>query len=144
MSIDGIEWWDDIRKDIETSIEYKAESVAMDIAFQVYDRIKELRISQSELAGRLRVSRSYISQVLSGKPNMTVETLLKLAKAIEMELEISLRKPVSFKVVPREVVTRFGLADSFQQEVKEPSRMDENASESKTCFNSTMSEEVAI
>jgi transcriptional regulator with XRE-family HTH domain len=46
-------------------------------------------LSQAELARRLNVSPSYISSVLSGNENLTVETMSRIAAALDSEIHIA-------------------------------------------------------
>ena len=49
-------------------------------------RMKELGVSQTELAKKMRVSRPYITNLLSGKDvNITFKTAYRLAKALQMD-----------------------------------------------------------
>ena len=48
-------------------------------------RMKELGVSQSELAKRMKVSRPYISKVLSQDVNFSFRTAAKLARALKMD-----------------------------------------------------------
>ena len=52
--------------------------------------MKKLGINKKELAEKLNVSKSYITQLLKGKSNMTIETLIKVAEALGMTLQIKL------------------------------------------------------
>jgi DNA-binding XRE family transcriptional regulator len=52
---------------------------------------EELGLSQQQLAEKARVNRVTLSKVESGLRNATLETLGKLATALDMTLEIQLR-----------------------------------------------------
>ena len=82
--------WEIISKEIEESIEYKIESISIDVAIQFYKQMKKLGINKKELAKRLGVSKSYVTQLLNGKSNMTIETLIKVAEALNLNLQIKL------------------------------------------------------
>lgn len=60
------------------------------IKTQVGKRIKELRnrlgISQEELAFRSEIHRTYIASLEVGKRNVSIETLEKIIKALEVSL----------------------------------------------------------
>lgn len=47
--------------------------------------MKELGINNSELAKRMKVSRPYITKVLSGDVSFTFRTAAKLARALKMD-----------------------------------------------------------
>ena len=82
--------WEKFSKKIENTIEYKIESIAFDIAVQLYKQMEKLGINKKELAEKLGVSKSYITQLLKGKSNMTIETLIKVAEALNLNLQIKL------------------------------------------------------
>ena len=83
-------WYKERIDELENTIEYKIESVAFDISVQIYKQMKKLGINKKELAEKLNVSKSYITQLLKGKSNMTIETLIKVAEALGMTLQIKL------------------------------------------------------
>ncbi|MBU3676222.1 MAG: helix-turn-helix domain-containing protein [Chitinophagaceae bacterium] len=54
------------------------------IAIKTIFRIKELGWSQKQLAEQLKVSPQYVSKLLSGQENMTLETLVKLQTLLDI------------------------------------------------------------
>ena len=54
-------------------------------------RMKELGVSQSELAKRMKVSRPYITKVLHQDVNFSFRTAAKLANALKMDFFPELR-----------------------------------------------------
>ncbi len=54
-------------------------------------RMKELGVSQSELAKRMKVSRPYITKVLHQDVNFSFRTAAKLARALQMDFFPDLR-----------------------------------------------------
>lgn len=56
------------------------------IAIKVRSRMKELGITQKELAQRLGCTQQHISVLLGGKSNMTLETLAKLEQSLSFDL----------------------------------------------------------
>lgn len=59
-------------------------------------RIKELGLTQSEIARRLGLHKSTISRMLRGQTNMTVVTALRLARLLEIPVE-ELIKEVAYE-----------------------------------------------
>ena len=55
-------------------------------------RMKQLGVSQTELAKRLKVSRPYIPKVLRQDVNFSFRTAAKLARALEMDFFPELRE----------------------------------------------------
>ncbi len=49
---------------------------------------KELKISQEELARKMKVKREFITRVESGEQNITIETLNRVAEATGKEFEV--------------------------------------------------------
>lgn len=56
------------------------------VAIKVRRRMKELGMSQKELALRLGCTQQHISVLMGGKSNMTLETLAKLEQALSFDL----------------------------------------------------------
>ena len=48
--------------------------------------MRELGITQKVLAERMGCSQQYVSLILQGKENLTLETISKLEKAIDMDI----------------------------------------------------------
>jgi predicted transcriptional regulator len=71
-----------------------AASLSIDITEQLYVRMKELGLSQRELARRIGRSQPYVCKLLNDGSNMTLLTLVKLAQALEMKVEMPVLKPV--------------------------------------------------
>ena len=58
----------------------------------IKDAMKKARISQSELARRLDCTPARVSTILSGRHGLSIETIAKIAKALGLRVEISLKK----------------------------------------------------
>jgi transcriptional regulator with XRE-family HTH domain len=87
-------------------IEYREHVAQMDtdpdlgtqyVLLAVVDKIEELMASQGvtqvELAQRLGVSRARISALLNGQPNTSVRTLMRIAYALDVIIDVSFGKP---------------------------------------------------
>ena len=66
---------------------------------QILLRMKELGVSQSELAERMQVSRPYITKVLHQDVNFSFRTAAKLANALKMDFLPELRPQESATAV---------------------------------------------
>jgi ribosome-binding protein aMBF1 (putative translation factor) len=90
---------DERRRTIETAIERLRERLAgaqdgwlfAQIAEQVADRRRELGLSQAELAEICGTTQSAIARLESGGRPPRIDTLLKLAHALDCELHVELR-----------------------------------------------------
>ena len=67
---------------------------------QILLRMKELGVSQSELAERMQVSRPYITKVLHQDVNFSFRTAAKLANALKMDFFPDLRPQEANAEIP--------------------------------------------
>lgn len=59
---------------------------SQNIAFKVLMRLDELQWKQKDLAEKLGVSKQQITKIVSGKENLTLETLVKLQDCLSIPL----------------------------------------------------------
>lgn len=75
------------------SPEYKKliaqESLICDATELICERMIEVGITRADLARRIGKTRGFITQILSGKRNMTLRTLSDLAFALDMDITIA-------------------------------------------------------
>lgn len=78
--------------------------ISQQIALAIFFILQKEHISQKELAERMGVSPTYVGKLLKGKENLTLETIVKVEKAIGHQL-ISTCKPylntTIMKVLPK-------------------------------------------
>lgn len=73
------------RKDILTKAHY------LKAAMGLRRLRKRLHLSQGQLAKKMSVKREFISRIESGKQNVTLETLYRIANASGKELQLTFR-----------------------------------------------------
>lgn len=56
------------------------------IAMLLLDRMDELKMTQQKLAEALGCSQQYISKILKGKENLSLETISKLETAMDIKI----------------------------------------------------------
>ena len=56
------------------------------IAMLMLDKMDELHLTQTELAQRMGCSQQYVSKILRGKENLSIETLCKIEDALSPHL----------------------------------------------------------
>ena len=63
------------------------EEIIKQIAFNIkIERIRQ-NLTQSQLAKMIEVHEKYIGKIESGKQNITIRTLIKLSKALNVDLD---------------------------------------------------------
>ncbi len=50
------------------------------------DKMKQLKITQKQLAEKMNCSQQYISKILKGKENLSLETLTKIENALDIQI----------------------------------------------------------
>ncbi len=81
-----------LAKVIETAEEdhnYWMDLAVTDFTHDLHERMRQLDISQGELARRMGTSRPYVTKLLSGG-NFTLQTMVKLAMAIDAVVRVRL------------------------------------------------------
>lgn len=71
----------------KTRLAYYEEGLFIDVAARVIDAMENRDVTRSELARRLNVSPAYITKVLRGHANLSLESLAKLAFALDLKWE---------------------------------------------------------
>ncbi|MDE6309570.1 MAG: helix-turn-helix transcriptional regulator [Muribaculaceae bacterium] len=56
------------------------------IAIMMLDKMEELGLTQKSVAERMGCSQQYISRVLKGTENLSIETISKIEQALELEI----------------------------------------------------------
>jgi transcriptional regulator with XRE-family HTH domain len=90
MSEESKPTFGDMLKQARGSLAYKKEGVVLDFTEAMAVLMQKQGVHQCLLASRLGVTPAYISQVMSGEDNFTVETLVKLADALQADVKIEL------------------------------------------------------
>lgn len=77
-------------EDFEVLVERQKERVKNQILTSYINLRKERGITQQEIADRTGIKRTNVARIESGRNAPTIEVLVKLAVALDMELEIRL------------------------------------------------------
>ena len=56
------------------------------IVMKMLDRMEELGLTQKMLAERMGCSQQYVSKVLRGRENLSLETLCKIENALNLQI----------------------------------------------------------
>lgn len=84
-------WFDDILN----SVDGKAAGVKNDVAKQIEDHLKKKNILKKDFAEKLGKSSAYVAKILRGDQNLTIQSLVEIADAIGLHIEIALNEIAS-------------------------------------------------
>lgn len=76
---------------LENTEAYQLDALKVELCEQVYSIMEQEKISKAELARRLQTSRAYVTKLLQGSANFTLESLVKVARALKCNVTVSLR-----------------------------------------------------
>jgi len=70
---------------------YWVERAVLEFMEEVIARMEQLDVSRSELAARINVSPAYVTKILRGSSNFTLQSMVKIGRAIGCELRTHLQ-----------------------------------------------------
>jgi transcriptional regulator with XRE-family HTH domain len=84
------EWFEEQLRRDENDPEALLEDLLLDINEQIVVAMEEQGLTRAALAERLGVSRAFVTQLLNGKPNLTLKTLIQIAVALGARVRVEL------------------------------------------------------
>jgi ribosome-binding protein aMBF1 (putative translation factor) len=69
------------RRDNQAWLRYSQQ-----IAMQMLDRMEQTGMTQKQLAERMSCSQQYVSKILKGRENLSLETLCKIEQALDIAI----------------------------------------------------------
>lgn len=70
--------------------EYQFDRLNIRVGEEIVARMEALRLNRTALAKRMGVSKARVTQVLAGDDNLTMQTLVNVALALEADVSITL------------------------------------------------------
>ena len=77
---------------------FNTEEVLLYFTEQICQLMEKKGIDRAELARRLGTSRAYITKLLNGYPNLTLQTMVKIALALDEKIEINFSSFPKFNI----------------------------------------------
>ena len=116
--MEKLTWFEKMEKSFEKDLDYQLETIILDLTESISRRMQKKNISRTELAKVLGVSPPAITKILKGNNNFTLKTLLLLANALDLKLEIGFRiKKTAHTIVPHDQMessaSRFGTEKDY-------------------------------
>jgi transcriptional regulator with XRE-family HTH domain len=84
----------DLLRRAESTDAYQIDRLKVEISERIYNAMKEQGVSNAELARRLGKSRAYVTKLLRGTTNFTLESLVRIGRALSCEVEFELLSKV--------------------------------------------------
>lgn len=78
--------FDAIREQLKSSLDYQCEKVRIDFAAELWTLMEHNGVSRAKLAEKLGKSPPWVTKVLSGDSNFTINTMVELADAVGGDL----------------------------------------------------------
>jgi transcriptional regulator with XRE-family HTH domain len=138
-------WFLENLEEIQDSFDFRLENILFEIGEKVSLYMKEQNLNRVQLAERLGVSRSYVTQILNSNPNLTVKTLLKLSDVLNQELDIVFKSKQGFQQkapVPNSHV--YHIEDFLGQMVESSLTMDQLNSVHQTLRQNTQDDRIKL
>ncbi len=80
----------DLLQRAELSDAYQIDRLKVEISERIYKAMKQQGVPNAELARRLGKSRAYVTKLLRGTTNFTLESLVRIGSALSCEVEFEL------------------------------------------------------
>jgi plasmid maintenance system antidote protein VapI len=96
---ENLERWDRMFKEARQTVDYWVNGPIVEFTEDVCVLMEEQGVSRAELARRLGTSRAYITKLLGGNANFTLETMTKVAMALGAAVHVH--------VAPQDAVVRW-------------------------------------
>lgn len=110
------EWFAELARKFENDPEYRVDELKLAFAEELTQMLDQRGIHQAELARRLGTSRAYITRIMKLNFNLTIETMAKIAIALDADLSIHLRArpaPNPRAAVPK--VSRHAVSEPYSR-----------------------------
>ena len=92
----------DLIQDARSRDEYWIADVILQFTMQLHEQMQKQGISKTELASRIGASQPYITRILKGRDNLTIATMVKLARAVGLTVQVSLDETGAEEAAPAE------------------------------------------
>jgi len=99
MKMNG--WYQKVLDEVKDTLEYELEGVLIEATEQIVHHMERKEMNRSDLARSLGVSSAYVTKLLSGRPNMTMETLVKVFRALGCKVRVEVESAPAVFVIPQ-------------------------------------------
>ena len=71
--------------------QFWVETAILEFTEEMAARMDQLKVTNSQLAERLNVNPAFVTKLLRGKNNFTIETMVKLSRVLDAELRVHMQ-----------------------------------------------------
>jgi transcriptional regulator with XRE-family HTH domain len=120
-------WFEEKLQAFRNDVDFSTEELILDLTERIVFVMKTIGINRAELARRLGVSKAFVTKLLNGNPNLTVRTMVSIAKSLGCNVTIDIcPEDLETTRVYRPRTTAFG-RDEFSEDVAyKPAVVDNN------------------
>ena len=104
--------------EFQQSEAFELEQAKVEIAEQIYRVMQQKNISNVELARRLGSSKAYVTKILQGSTNFTIESLIKISRSLSCQVDIQLSQLAPAQIATRQTIPRNNLRNIIRQKLK--------------------------
>ena len=90
----------DLIQEAKSRDDYWIEDAILQFTMRLHEQMQKQGISKTELASRIGTSQPYITRIRKGRDNLTIATMVKLARAVGLKVQISLGETGAEEVAP--------------------------------------------
>ena len=83
--------FNELFEDVEDSLAYKTEAAALEFTEELVARMKSQGVSRADLARKIGCSPAYVTKILRGSTNFTLETMVKIADVLGCKVRTHLQ-----------------------------------------------------
>ena len=106
-------WFEEKLSQYENDSQFLTEEKILEFNEKVVSKMMENGINRVNLANRLGVTKSFVTKLLNGNPNMTIKTMVGIANVLDCNLHIDICpkwvKPKTLCVLANENYKQFHL-----------------------------------
>ena len=98
--------FNELLADIEKNDSYWSQKAILDFSIELHNLMTRRNLSKKDLAEELGTTQAYITKVFRGKANFTIESMVRLTRAIGGDLNIHITPKEEEKVTWYRVVSK--------------------------------------
>ncbi|ACL03295.1 plasmid maintenance system antidote protein, XRE family [Desulfatibacillum aliphaticivorans] len=84
-------WFKEELEKVQDSLEFKLESLELEITEQFLDAMEKKQISRAELARRMGVKKPTVTRLFKNGSNLTLKRMLSIAEALDCHFQVKIK-----------------------------------------------------